>query len=311
MRGKIIVIGSSNMDLTIKMNKLPKQGETVIGKDYVKSLGGKGANQAVAAARAGADVAFITKMGDDEFGHEALKVFTNEGIDTGNILIDDQSQSGLAMVWVDKAGENSIVVASGANANLNSEEIIEKKSVIMSADILIIQLEIPLETVKAAVKIAYENNVTVILNPAPAKELPDDLLNMVNIITPNIHELETLTKKNVKTCEDIKDAADYLHSKGIENVIVTHGDKGSYISNDEGFFHVPSFKVEAVDTTAAGDILNGAFAAALLENKLMKEALFFANAAAAISVTQMGAQLSAPTKRQINEFLKKSGEVLA
>lgn len=304
MSGKIVVVGSSNTDLIIKMNKLPKQGETVIGKDYVRSLGGKGANQAVAAARAGADVTFITKMGRDEFGHEALKSFKKEGIHTGNILIDEVSLSGLAMVWVDKEGENSIVVASGANANLTSEEIIEKKSVIESADILIVQLEIPLETVKTAVEIAHQNKVVIILNPAPAKELPDELLQMVDIITPNIHELEMLSHTTIKDCEDIEQAVSKLHSKGIKNIIVTYGDKGSYISNGEGFTHIPPFNVKAVDTTAAGDILNGAFAAALLENKPMEEALLFANAAAAISVTRMGAQVSAPYKKHVMEFLK-------
>ncbi|MEW6194479.1 MAG: ribokinase [Bacteroidota bacterium] len=310
MSGKIVVVGSSNTDLTIKMNKLPKLGETVIGKDYVKSLGGKGANQAVATARAGASVTFITKMGNDEFGNEALKSFDGEGINTKNILIDEKSKSGLAMIWVDSDGENSIAVASGANANLSAAEIIEKSDEIKSASILLTQLEIPFETVKSAIDIAHQNNVRVILNPAPAYVLPEDLLAKINIITPNIYELETLTGVKSNDANDIKYAAKLLHSKGIEQVIVTCGSKGSYLFNKNEFVHLPPFSVDAVDTTAAGDILNGAFAAALLENKTIKEALVFASAAAAISVTQMGAQISAPHKNQILEFLaKRSMEV--
>ncbi len=310
MSGKIVVVGSSNTDLTIKMNKLPKLGETVIGKDYLRSLGGKGANQAVAAARAGAPVMFITKMGSDEFGNEALKNFNSEGIDTKNILIDEKLKSGLAMIWVDDKGENSIAVASGANANLMPAEIIEKTNEIKSASILLTQLEIPYETVKTAIEIAHKNNVKVILNPAPAFQLPDELLRMINIITPNIHELEALTNIRLNDENDIKLAAQLLNEKGIEYVIVTYGSKGSYLSCKNEFIHVHPFKVKAIDTTAAGDILNGALAAALLDNKMVKESLMFASAAAAISVTRMGAQISAPYKNDIIEFLtKKAMEV--
>jgi ribokinase len=305
MNGKIVVVGSMNTDITIKMERFPSRGETILGNDYQKSQGGKGANQAVAAVKAGADVTFIAKSGNDEFRSEAIKGYKQAGINTDHIFADEKGKTGLALIWVDAHGENSIVVASGANKNLTPEEITSKADIIKAADILILQLEIPLDTVKKAVEIANENDVVIILNPAPAFELSDDILGKINIITPNLVELQKLTGIKIENEKDIKEACEFLRNKGIKDVIVTCGKKGAYILNDEGFEHIQPFKVSAVDTTAAGDVLNGALAAAIVNNKPIKEALVFANAAAAISVTQMGAQPSAPVKVQIEEFMSK------
>ena len=305
---KIVVVGSSNTDLTIKMDNLPKPGETVLGYEFMKSQGGKGANQAVAAARAGADVTLITKMGKDEFGYKALESFKNEGIATASILMDEDSYSGLAMIWVDKYAENSIAVVSGANANLSPLEIMKMHEVIESAEIMIVQLEIPIETVEKAIEIAYARNVTVIVNPAPANKLSAKVLEMIDVITPNIHELESLSGIGIQDVDDIKEAANQLLFKGIKNVVVTNGSKGSFLINKDVFMNVPAFNVSAVDTTAAGDILNGAFAAALLDDRNMADALLFANAAAALSVTRLGAQKSAPKKEEVLEFLNNQSK---
>jgi ribokinase len=303
MNGKIVVVGSMNTDITISMEKFPGRGETVLGGDYHKSQGGKGANQAVAAAKAGADVVFIAKAGDDEFGKEAINGYRSCGVNTEHILTGKNEKTGLALIWVDSKGENSIAVASGANKKLTPEDISSCEDVIKNAGIVVVQLEIPLETVIRAVDIAHENNVPVILNPAPAIELPESLLKKINIITPNLPELQKITGMKAGEDKEVETACRILKEKGVQDVIVTLGKKGSCILTGKEFKYIGAFEVKAVDTTAAGDVFNGALAAALVNNKPIKEAMVFASAAAAISVTKMGAQVSAPSGEEINTFL--------
>jgi len=300
----IVVIGSSNTDMIVKVPRIPKPGETILGGSFSTAAGGKGANQAVAAARAGGNVTFIARVGEDMFGEQAVKGFESDGIVVDYITKDKKAPSGIAEIFVADDGENSIAVASGANANLSVEDVLKAKDVIAKADIVIMQLEIPLETIHAAAGLAAENGVKVILNPAPAQPLSDDLLQLVSILTPNETEAELLTGVQVTDIGSAKQAAEKLHAKGISMVIITLGAKGVYASTPEFTGAIPGFKVKALDTTAAGDVFNGALAVVLAGNKSLTDALRFANAAAAISVTKLGAQPSAPDLDSINTFLE-------
>jgi ribokinase len=304
MAEKIVVVGSSNTDMIIKMSRIPKPGETIIGGDFSTAAGGKGANQAVAAARAGGDVTFIARLGDDMFGRRARDGFLTENINVDHVIFDKQFPSGVALIFVGEDGENSIGVASGANAKLSVSDILAAKDAIASADVLVMQLEIPLETVRAAAAIASENDVTVILNPAPAQQLHGEILRNVSILTPNESEAGLLTGIEIESEQDAKAAADILIEKGIESVLVTMGAKGVFVRTKNLTEVVPGFKVKVVDTTAAGDVFNGVLAVAIAEGKSLKEAVSFANAAAALSVTKLGAQPSAPARKEIDEFLK-------
>ncbi len=308
MSKKVVVVGSINIDLSINIDHFPKPGETIIGKNFLKTFGGKGANQAVAAAKAGADVTMISKVGNDEYGRAAVKKLEEEGINTRNILIGEKEHTGIAMIWIDKNGENSIIVASGANGNLVPEEVQNFDETIKSADVLIMQLEIPLETVKAALDIAYKNGIKVILNPAPAVMLGEELLRKVDIITPNINEIETLSGIKIETEEDILSASKYIHNKGVNYVIVTRGKYGVYLFDGIEFTHVPAYEIETVDTTAAGDVFNGILAALTNEQDLIT-AIKIANAGAAISVSKKGAQDSVPNKSEIFSFLNKREKI--
>lgn len=299
----IVVIGSTNTDMIIKVPRIPKPGETILGGQFSTAAGGKGANQAVTAARAGGEVTFITKVGNDTFGEHAISGFQQVGINVDFIKKIKETPSGVALIYVDENGENSIAVASGANAYLLPKDIEETKSVITSADILLMQLEIPLETVEMAAKIALQAGVKVILNPAPAQQLSGGLLKNISIITPNESETELLTGIAVTDESRTQKAADCLLAKGIETVIVTLGGKGAFFKSSTESKFVSGYKVNAVDTTAAGDVFNGALAVALAEKKSIGEAVRFANAAAALSVTQLGAQPSAPTRVEIERML--------
>jgi len=302
---KIVVIGSSNTDMIIQVDKIPVPGETVLGGKFSTAAGGKGANQAVAAARAGGDIIFIAALGEDSFGDQALKGFERDGINTDYIKRVENSASGVALIFVDKKGENSIAVASGANLELDPDYITQYKSLIAQAEILLMQLETPIETVRQAAQLAYEAGVKVILNPAPAQPLDDELLRLISIITPNEIEAELLTNVKVEDELSAGKAADVLLGKGIEYVLITMGSRGVFFASSEERKMVPSFKVDAVDTTAAGDVFNGALAAGLAEDKSLEEAIQFANAAAALSVTKLGAQPSAHYREEIDTFLKK------
>jgi len=302
----IVVVGSSNTDMIIKTEKIPSPGETVLGGEFTIAAGGKGANQAVAAARAGGRVCLVACVGDDMFGAQALEGFVRDRIDTEYVFKDRQRPSGCALICVDKEGENSIAVASGANAGLTPEHIDLAKDKIISAEILIMQLETPLDTVKHTALLAYENGVTVILDPAPAQPLEDDFLKHISILTPNESEAELLTGIAVEDENSAARAAGTLLAKGVDAVLITLGSRGTFTATENTREMTEAFQVAAVDSTAAGDVFNGALAVSLSEKTPLPDAVRFANAAAALSVTKLGAQPSAPLRMEIEEFLQRN-----
>jgi ribokinase len=298
--GKVAIAGSINVDMILAVTRLPKPGETVLGGEFTSAGGGKGANQAVAAARAGAAVSFVARVGDDPLGHEAIARFDGEGIDTKHIP-RDTAPTGVALIFVDAAGENCIGVASGANAKLSAADIDAAREVIAGAKVLLVQLETPAETIAHAIEVAHAAGVTVVLNPAPAQPLPSEVLRMVSVITPNRGEAEALT--GMATTEE---AAARLHAMGVPRVIVTLGREGVFVSEEGQTWRLPAHVVEPVDTTAAGDVFNGALAASLAEGAMLRDAVRFANAAAALSVQVLGAQPSVPYRAAIEEFLARA-----
>ena len=276
-----------------------------MGGRFIKAAGGKGANQAVAAARAGGDVTFIARVGDDVFGERALAGFERDNINAAYVIKDGDAPTGVALINVDARGENSITVASGANTNLSPDDVEAARAVIESADVVLMQLETPLETVHAALSIAADRGITTILNPAPAQGLEPDLLRKVSILTPNESEAEHLTGIAISQEDEAKAAARALTEKGVETVVITLGAKGTLACGPERQELVAGFEVPAVDTTAAGDVFNGALAVAIAEGASMREAIVFANAAGALSVTRLGAQPSAPRRIEIDVFLRE------
>ena len=304
MKKNIVVVGSSNTDMIIQLDRIPRPGETILGGKFTTAAGGKGANQAVGAARAGGAVTFVARVGDDVFGAQAVQGFREDGIDVRLVFKDAHSPSGVALIFVAQDGENSIAVASGANGRLSATDIRKAKSAIASASLLVMQLETPIATILAAARLAADTGVRVILNPAPACPLPEDLLRNVSIITPNETEAELLTGIKITDDQAVAQAAQALLAKGPPTVIVTLGPRGAFVATADLQQWVPGFPVTAVDTTAAGDIFNGALAVALAEEQPLLAAVRFANAAAALSVTKMGAQPSAPKRAQIDKFLR-------
>lgn len=298
--GKIVVIGSSNTDLVIKTDRIPDHGETVMGGVFMMTAGGKGANQAVAAARLGGDTTFIARVGTDMFGDQSLANYAKDNLNTEFVFRDAESPSGAAIITVDAKGENCIVVASGANNNLSSDDINKASHYICKAKFVLMQLEVPMQTIEHAVELASEAGAKVILNPAPAAPLTKELLSKLYLITPNKTEAQLLTGVTVKSWDDAENAADVLLSKGVENVIITLGSMGSLIKNHSLCERVPARVVNAVDTTAAGDVFNGALCVALAEGKNMVEGVKFATLASSISVTRMGAQASIPTRKELD-----------
>lgn len=300
---KILVIGSINTDMVVTLDKRPRPGETVLGNDFSIVAGGKGANQAVAAARAGAEVVFIAKIGQDDLGQKALAGYRKDQIDTRYILVDPEKPSGVAVILVDESsGQNSIVVVPGANGRLSASDIRQAEPAFAEAAVLLIQLEIPLETVETALQMARQQGVTTLLNPAPARPLSDDLLALVDIITPNESETLALTGIDPKDEAETRRAGAVLLQKVTQAVVITLGEKGAYYlskSGEEAF--VPAIQVQAADTTAAGDVFNGYLAAALAEGRSYAAALAWASRAAAISVTRKGAQPSIPRRRELEE----------
>jgi ribokinase len=297
---KLLVIGSTNTDMVILTKRFPKPGETIIGGKFLMNPGGKGANQAVAAARLGATLTFMTCLGDDAFGATARQGFVQEGIDTSFIITDASHASGTALITVNEAGENTIVVASGANEQLLPEKLEGLEALLDTHDYLLMQLEIPLGTVSYAATIANKQGKKVILNPAPARALPDGLLQKLYLITPNETEAEILTGIAVRDEHSAEQAAAALKARGVQHVIITLGSKGAWVSAGAHRCLVPAPAVKAVDTTAAGDIFNGALAHALALNQEWLTAVSYACKAAAISVTRLGAQSSAPTFQELN-----------
>jgi ribokinase len=296
---RILVIGSSNTDMVIKTEKLPAPGETILGGTFLMNPGGKGANQAVAAARLGGKVTFITKRGNDLFGNQAVGLLMREGIHTQYIVKDMELPSGVALITVDSTGENSIVVAPGSNGNLLQEDIPTAIFETTKYEILLLQLEIPINTVEYSAVAASEKGIKVILNPAPARKLSDNLLMHTWLITPNETEAEIITGVKITDIPSAEKAAEIIMKRGVKNVIITLGEAGAYIKSENFTGLIPGIKVIPVDTTAAGDVFNGALAVALSEGKVLNEAVVFANKAASISVTRMGAQASAPYRNEI------------
>lgn len=299
----IVVLGSSNTDMVVRLDRLPRPGETVLGGDFAMLAGGKGANQAVAAARAGGKVAFLGRVGADTFGQQAMEKLAADGIDISGVDQMDGAASGVALILVSSDGENSIAVAPGANARMTPDDIRRHATRIRQAHFLLLQLETPVDAVTEAAAVATSSGVRVILNPAPASPLPEELFRHLHFLTPNEGEAEALTGIEVKDEASAGRAARTLSEKGVPNVIITLGARGVYAATDAFTGMVPGFRVPAVDTTAAGDTFNGAFVAALTDGRPMREALLFANAAAALSVTRVGAQASIPTRREIDSFL--------
>jgi ribokinase len=300
---KILVIGSSNTDMIIKLDRIPQRGETILGGEFATAAGGKGANQAVAAARAGGDVTFVARVGQDMFGEKAVAGFLQDGIHVEYITYDPAAPSGVALIFVAKDGENSIAVAGGANNLLCPADVKKAKRAIAGASAVVTQLETPLETVQAAAELATEAEVPFILNPAPARVLPDKLLKLVSIITPNETEAGLLTGVAVTDENTARQASDKLRARGVKTVIITLGAGGAFVATGSIKELVPGFRAKAVDSTGAGDVFNGALAVALGENRTLLDAVRFANAAAAISVTRMGAQPSAPDRKKIESLL--------
>ncbi len=297
--GKIVVIGSTNTDMVVKSKKIPSPGETILGGTFMMNPGGKGANQAVAAARLNGNVTFVTKTGNDLFGEQAKHIFDFEGIDTRFIVNDPKNPSGIALIMVDQEGENCIVVAPGSNGTLSAYDIAEEVYGNDPSDVFLMQLEVPVSTVEFVAQKVYERKNRVILNPAPARQLSDDLLTCIDIITPNEVEAEILTGIKVIDAASAEVDAEKLRSTGVRNVIITMGAAGAFLLTDKISKLIPVVPVRAVDTTAAGDVFNGALAVAISEGKGLEEAVVFANKAASISVTRMGAQASAPYRKEI------------
>ena len=300
---KLVVIGSSNMDLVISLPRIPAIGETVLGGKSSMVFGGKGANQAVASIRSGGDIAYIAKVGNDLFGENMKNHFKREGFQTDLILTDAIEPTGIAQIFVSEKGENSIAVAPGANMKLLPKDIEPFTDLIKKSKVVLLQLETPLETVKYIVDIAYQNNVKLILNPAPAQKLSKNLFKKIWLITPNETEASLLTGIEVKDTPSAVKAAEHLLKMGIKNVIITLGENGSLLCNEKGSESFKAFKAKAIDTTAAGDVFNGTLAVAITNEEPLHEAINFAAAAAAISVTREGAQPSIPTRNEIENFL--------
>ena len=303
----IVVIGSSNTDMVVKTSHLPVPGETVLGGDFFMNAGGKGANQAVAAARYGNRVVFVAKTGNDLFGEQVRKSMKEDGIVTDYVFIDEEHPSGVALITIDQKAENCIVVAGGANMYLKPEDIDKAKEEILGGDVVLMQLETPIETVEYAAKMAAEAGVKVILNPAPApaEPLSKELISNLYLITPNRSEASRLTGFEVTDLASAQRAALALYDMGAKNVIVTLGSEGSLVYDGHMMMRVEAIKVEAVDTTAAGDTYNGVLASVIAEGKSLIDAVHEANIAGAISVTRMGAQPAAPTREEIIAMKKK------
>lgn len=298
--GKITVVGSANIDMTATVQDFPEPGETLTGEGFETFFGGKGANQAVAASRLGGDVSFVGRVGDDTFGSDIVDNIKREGIDESDLSKNKDRKTGVAIILVNRRGENKIVIIPGANESVSGEYVQENASVVSRADIAISQLEIPIEAVIEVANISRQGSTKFILDPAPAQEIPDEIFHNLFLITPNQSEAESITDIKPRNKEDSRRAADVLHKKGVRNVIITLGDGGAFFSSGQTSFVVQAPSVQATDTTAAGDVFNGALAVALCRKSDWKRAIDFACAAASRSVLSEGAQGSIPSASEIS-----------
>ena len=299
---RVVVVGSSNTDMVIKSETLPRPGETVTGGEFFMAAGGKGANQAVAAVRAGAQTTLIARLGDDMFGQKALENFKKEHINTDFIVMDKEAPSGIALIFIDARGENIISVAPGSNARLSPQNVERAESAISAADVVLMQLEIMLDTVERAVEMAKAAGCKVILNPAPGRELTSSLLSKIDFLTPNESEAAILTGLPVDSDEAARTAGQKLRDLGVGAAVMTLGKKGALLVAED-IAHIPAKKVKAVDTVGAGDAFNGALAVALAEGRELKEAVEFAVSAGALACTRYGAQPSMPRREEIDEMM--------
>ena len=310
-KSKILIVGSYNTDLMSKTPWLPKHGETVLGGPFKLGPGGKGSNQAVAAARLGAEVCFVGCIGEDYFGEIARNNFIKEKINIDYLKVSKTQHTGMAFILVDdKTAENMIVVAPGSNMEIDIPLVENTRDLIMSADIVLLQLEIPVEIVEHVINLVYKSNHTIsILNPAPGKKLEKKVLEKISLMTPNRSELELITNQNVNTVEEAEKAAKEIISAGVKDVVVTLGKEGALVVNSKKITHVPTFgEVKIVDTTGAGDAFNGGLAIALSEGKNLVEATYFANAVASLNVTKIGTAPAMPYRKEVEEFLKNHSQ---
>jgi ribokinase len=300
---EIVVVGSINMDLVVKTWRIPIPGETVRGEDLQLIPGGKGANQAVAAARLGASVSMIGRVGRDAFGERLLGELSAQGVKTETVRRDDQAASGTALIVVDAQGENSIVISPGANGRVVPSDVDQAEALITRAKIILLQLEIPVETVVHVIRLAAMHGVKTILNPAPASDIPADIYAEVDILAPNEIELRALTGQQIDGSESVEAAVELLLARGSRAVVVTLGHKGAYLASREESIHFPAFPVQAVDTTAAGDAFIGGLAVAWMKTGALRHAVRYANACGALAATRFGAQPSLPDAYQVEKLL--------
>jgi len=302
---KVAVVGSYNVDMTITTDDFPQPGETVLGKSLKYGHGGKGANQAVAAARSGASVSFLAKVGGDQYGQNAISTLADESILTQNMIIDPKSPTGMAFITVNNEGENYIVVISGANWTLSKADILSNSQVISEAEVLLAQLETPLSSVATAIKIAKKHGVKVVLNPAPAQSLDPELLKMVNILTPNRIEAEMLTGLDLSQNTSLPNAADKLHAMGVEIVLITLGSQGVFVSGYNQQSILPSMKVQVIDTVGAGDVFSGTIAAHYpTDYDSLVSTVTMAVAASGLSIQKVGAQTAIPHLAEVRSCMK-------
>jgi ribokinase len=307
MKPHLVVVGSLNMDLVVQTPRIPKIGETVSGAEDLKLIpGGKGANQAYGSAMLGADVAMIGRVGNDAFGDTLVLNLDNVKVDTRFIKRDPNAATGIALIMVEESGQNIIVVSPGANRRVSPEDVSQGESVIRSADVLLLQLEIPLETVTRAVEIARLYDVITVLNPAPAQHLPGKLLSSIDYIIPNETEMALLSEYEINTDNEIRQAASALRGLGANTIIMTIGSRGAVLITEKEFAHFPAFPIDPVDTTAAGDAFVASFAVALAEGKSLQEAVRFGNAAGALACTKLGAQPSLPDRDHLENLIRTS-----
>ena len=303
---KVVVVGSFNMDLVIKTERRPQKGETLIGEEFGMFIGGKGANQAIAASRLGAEVTMIGRLGKDLFGDLFLDEFGKENIDTSFVIRDAEVGTGIASPVIDADGDNSIIIVPRANMRLDVEDVERASGEIADADVLLLQLEVPIEPSRKAAEIARANGVAVILNPAPALELPDSFLGLVDLLVPNEVETEFLSKVTVADDDGARLAAQVLFDKSISTVVLTLGSRGALLLTSQQSKLMPAYNVKVVDTTAAGDAFCGALATSLARGEKIEDAVAFANATGALAVTVLGAAPSMPTTEQVRAFIASS-----